>query len=219
MAAPRKKKQGKWALTTKSLLTPTDVRRLIQCFSVGDWKQIKIKGDPSPNATTSPCIIVNNRFAKCGNLFAYEAMYLLQNGPVRNVQGYADRTISHLCCTEQRDGEKKHKNKKQNPNPCFNVEHMKLESLRVNKERDPVQQALKSRKHQWQMQNAGYQGPLFMKDGELTKIRPKRYASFTNCGVIEEYNEGFYVHKETATLRAHLRDLERAGITITRVNE
>lgn len=156
----------------------------------------KIKGDDDPNSYRSPCTILKYPGRQNGNLYAYQAIWVMQKGPVRD----AEKEISHMCCTEGGRW----------PNPCINVEHMRLESKRVNLGRAADQTYLKTRK--------SHEGPLFRRGGVITKNQFKRYASFTNCGVIKNNFVGFYVHKETKLLERQLSDLERSGVAVERIN-
>jgi len=189
-------------LTTGDQLEVEDFVRLYECFEEGSWKRKKIKGSSDRKASRSPCTLLRNPLHREDNLYGYQAMWLMQNGPVP-----VDMTISHMCVTEK----KKKGNKVKNVNPCVNVEHMRLEDSSTNSKRGKIQLQLVHQKVDWQRkkENKGYEGPLFMTaEGTITKKDNgvDEHACFTNCGVIKEFT-GFHVHSKTRRMRFFLRQL------------
>ena len=140
-----------WELSTTSILTEDGFNAVLGAFSLTThWNKKHLTGTLDDNALLSPCIIVENHLLKFHNLFAFEAAWLLTNGPVADEDG----EISHHCTSW-------------NPgiSPCINTLHMRLEPHWMNNERLGDQGKLRDhRKDKRSTWLKGREDPLFLVD-------------------------------------------------------
>ena len=183
-------------LSTHAPLSDVDYYRVLRHFAVEKWKEKSVVGDPSGSRT--PCIhLEKNQNYRFKNLFAHQAAYIVQNGPVK--KGY---TISHLCTSLRQSSRR--------ISSCINYLHMIEQKAKDNSGRNGEQKDLRDYVKTWQHSRKEFSGPVFYNRDEhmieetvFTGL-DSAYPSFINCGHIGKVN-GLYFYEPSLKLRSRLR--------------